>query len=74
MWIFGWTLLEDACVQTPELYFDLHVPVMILIELAKSKAIVISCRREVKDILYVKPTRNHRIDQLLHKTFDWKCK
>ena len=43
MWIFGWTLLEDACVQTPELYFDLHVPVMILIELAKSKAIVISC-------------------------------
>ena len=43
MWIFGWTLLEDACVQTPELYFDLSVPVMILIELAKSKAIVISC-------------------------------
>ena len=46
IWIFGWTLLEDvrlACVQTPELYFDLQVPVMILIELAKSKAIVISC-------------------------------
>ena len=77
IWIFTWTLLEDvrlACVQTPELYFDLHVPVMILIELAKSNAIVISCWREVKDILYVKSTRNHPIDQLLHKTFEWKCK
>ena len=32
IWIFGWTLREDvrlACVQTPELFFELHVPVMI---------------------------------------------
>ena len=31
-WIFGWTLRKDvrlACVQTPGLFFDLHVPVMI---------------------------------------------
>ena len=29
IWIFGWTLREDvrlACAQTPELFFDLHVP------------------------------------------------
>ena len=29
IWIFGWTLREDvrlACTQTPELFFDLHVP------------------------------------------------
>ena len=28
-WSFGWTLHEDvrlACAQTPELFFDLHVP------------------------------------------------
>ena len=31
-WSFGWTLREDvrlACLQTPELFFDLHVAVMI---------------------------------------------
>ena len=31
-WSFGWTLREDvrlACLQMPELFFDLHVPVMI---------------------------------------------
>ena len=22
----------------------------------------------------MKPTQNHRMDQLLHKTLDWKCK
>ena len=29
IWIFGWTLREDvwlACTQTPELFFNLHVP------------------------------------------------
>ena len=29
IWFFGWTLREDvrlACAQTPELFFDLHVP------------------------------------------------
>ena len=26
------------------------------------------------DDLYVKPTQKHRMDQLLHKTLDWKCK
>ena len=29
IWIFGWTLREDvrlACAQTPELFFDPHVP------------------------------------------------
>ena len=29
IWIFGWTLREDvrlACAQTPEQFFDLHVP------------------------------------------------
>ena len=29
IWIFGWTLCEDvrlACAQTPEQFFDLHVP------------------------------------------------
>ena len=25
-------------------------------------------------IFYVKPTQKHRMDQLLHKTLDWKCK
>ena len=32
IWIFGWTLREHvrlACVQTQELFFDLHVSVMI---------------------------------------------
>ena len=25
-------------------------------------------------IFYVKPTQKHRMDQVLHKTLDWKCK
>ena len=25
-------------------------------------------------MFHQKPTRNHRMDQLLHKTFDWKCR
>ena len=35
IWIFGWTLREDdwlACAQTPELFFDLHVPFQLSAE------------------------------------------
>ena len=42
-----WTLREDvrlACVNTPGLFFGLHVPVMThRIRQIKSKAIVVSC-------------------------------
>ena len=47
IWILVWTLREDvrlACVNTPGLFFGLHVPVMThRIRQIKSKAIVVSC-------------------------------
>ena len=48
-----------------EVSFSTYMCWSWLIELDKSRT-----------ILYMKPTctRNHRIDQLLHKRLDWKCK
>ena len=46
IWILVWTLRENvrlACVNTPGLFFGLHVPVMTLrIRQIESKAIVVS--------------------------------
>ena len=39
IWIFGWTLREDvrlACAQTPELFFDLHVPFQLSVKEQKN--------------------------------------
>ena len=51
IWIFGWTLREDvrlACAQTPELFFDLHVPFQLS---AKE-------RKNEKTIIYANVYRN----------------
>ena len=64
-----WRCSASQPVYRRQGYFLAYMCRSWLIELGKSKAIVVSCWREMNIILYMKPTQNHWMDQLLHKRF-----
>ena len=75
-WISTWTLRRSfcqlACVQKlgKEAVFSAYMYPWWRVKLDKSRAIISFWRNGT--ILCVKPTRNHRMDQLLHKTLKFE--
>ena len=53
-------------------YFSAYMCRSWLVKLDKSRAVILAEQKWT--IVYVKPTRNHQMDQLPHKTLGWKCK